>query len=277
LKNALTTAQESAAVQILLEAGLSQQAGGHVREVKLICSYLHETFINDPNLAKLVHFQGYPLDLLPITVKGVPSMHICLDFAPELLRQSDMDKQAFTIDLISHLSVQYALPKSFSTARLAVNVLSTLLSVLTSEERQQLFPPVLPAFVRFCKAFPPLMEDVVSLLLQYGRICASEASRRPLTVEGLTSNGSGSASSTFNRSPRHTTDLVNGFDDHHGHPLEEDQEATKLNGLAGTGGYGSCGSGGALSGGGSLSRLPQEVQETFAAILRESILDRRLY
>ena len=73
-------------------------------------------------------FQGYPLDLLPITVKGVPSMHICLDFAPELLRQSDMDKQAFTVDLISHLSVQYALPKSFSTARLAVNVLSTLLS-----------------------------------------------------------------------------------------------------------------------------------------------------
>ena len=68
------------------------------------------------------------MDLLPITVKGVPSMHICLDFAPELLRQSDMDKQAFTVDLISHLSVQYALPKSFSTARLAVNVLSTLLS-----------------------------------------------------------------------------------------------------------------------------------------------------
>ena len=76
-------------------------------------------------------------------------------------------------------------------------------------------------------------------------------------------------------------DLVNGFDDHHGHPLEEDQEATKLNGLAGTGGYGGSslanGGGGALSGGGSLSRLPQEVQETFAAILRESILDRRLY
>ena len=77
---------------------------------------------------QFIIFQGYPLDLLPITVKGVPSMHICLDFAPELLRQSDMDKQAFTVDLISHLSVQYALPKSFSTARLAVNVLSTLLS-----------------------------------------------------------------------------------------------------------------------------------------------------
>ena len=56
LKNALIAAQESAAVQILLEAGLSG-AEDHVKEVKLICSYLHETFINDPNLAKLVHFQ----------------------------------------------------------------------------------------------------------------------------------------------------------------------------------------------------------------------------
>ena len=132
--------------------------------------------------------------------------------------------------------------------------------MLTSEERQQLFPPVLPAFVRFCKAFPPLMEDVVGLLLQYGRICASEASRRPLSVEqGLASSNSGSCSSS-SRSPRHTTDLVNGFGYHHQHPLDqEDQEAShKLNGHG-------------------LSKLPQEVQETFAAILRESILDRRLY
>ena len=56
LRNALISSQESAAVQIILEAGLSE-AESNVREVKLICAYLHETFINDPNLAKLVHFQ----------------------------------------------------------------------------------------------------------------------------------------------------------------------------------------------------------------------------
>ena len=50
------SAQESASVQILLEAGLSE-AENNVKEVKLICAYLHETYINDPNLAKLVHFQ----------------------------------------------------------------------------------------------------------------------------------------------------------------------------------------------------------------------------
>jgi len=56
LRNALVAAQESAAVQIILEAGLAQPEI-NVKEVKLICTYLHETFINDPNLAKLVHFQ----------------------------------------------------------------------------------------------------------------------------------------------------------------------------------------------------------------------------
>ena len=69
----------------------------------------------------------------------------------------------------------------FNLLLLCTDTESLPFSVLTTEERQQLFPPVLPAFVRFCKAFPPLMEDVVGLLLQYGRICASEDSLQPLT------------------------------------------------------------------------------------------------
>ena len=38
-------------------------------------------------------FKGYPSELLPVTVAGIPSMHICLDFIPELLSQPSMDKQ----------------------------------------------------------------------------------------------------------------------------------------------------------------------------------------
>lgn len=47
--------------------------------------------------------------------------------------------------------------------------------MLTQEERKELISPVLPSLVRFCKAFPPLTEDVVGLLMQYGRICVSES------------------------------------------------------------------------------------------------------
>ena len=69
LKNALIGTQDSAAVQILLEAvrpipgGIEDCDDDHVlrnlKEVQsLVCSYLHETFIGDPTLAKLVHFQA---------------------------------------------------------------------------------------------------------------------------------------------------------------------------------------------------------------------------
>ena len=106
-------------------------------------------------------------------------------------------------------------------------------SVLTAEERQQLFPPVLPAFVRFCKAFPPLMEDVVGLLLQYGRICASEDSLQPLTINGGLS-----------------PDLVNGLNSFTAADPKEKYR---------------------------LESLPQQVQDTFAAILDNSVLEKRLY
>lgn len=182
LKNALVTTQESIAVQILLEVCMETEEDRltpgqlwALREIRsIICSYLHQVFISDPALAKLVHFQGYPRELLSIAVEGIPSMHICTDFIPELLSQPSLDKQVFAIDLISHVSLQYALPKSMSCARLAINTLSTLLGVLPSSCRNELFGKVLPAFVRICEAFPPLVEDSLSLLSQLGRICVSE-------------------------------------------------------------------------------------------------------
>ncbi|XP_038222406.1 integrator complex subunit 2 [Zerene cesonia] len=184
LKNALVAAQESAALQILLEACLETtedqskpELMWSLREVRsIICSFLHQIFISEPSLAKLVHFQGYPKELLPITVQGIPSMHICLDFIPELLSQASLEKQIFAVDLVSHLSIQYALPKAMSIARLCVNTLSTLLSVLPSDLRLELFQPVLKSLVRICTAFPSLLEDITSLLLQLGRICESQAS-----------------------------------------------------------------------------------------------------
>lgn len=183
LKNALIAAQESAALQILLEACLETEEDKSnpalmwsLREVRnIVCSFLHQIFISEPSLAKLVHFQGYPVELLPVTVQGIPSMHICLDFIPELLSQAALEKQIFAVDLVSHLSVQYALPKAMSIARLCVNTLSTLMSVLPSDLRLELFHPTLKSLVRICTAFPCLIEDITSLLLQLGRICESQA------------------------------------------------------------------------------------------------------
>ncbi|EEC07439.1 integrator complex subunit, putative, partial [Ixodes scapularis] len=212
LRLALVAAQESAAVQILLECCLPTEAeknapsskqrlrarkirGGtrvtmvpicsvqmkddgfltDLREVQtLVCTHLHQVFISDPNLVRLVHFQGYPSELLPVSVSLIPSMHICLDFIPELLSQPHLEKQVFAIELASYLCLQYSIAKSLSIARLCVNVTHTLLGVLPSYQRPLLFLPALPALVRMCRAFPPLAEDVAVLLLQLGRVCLSQ-------------------------------------------------------------------------------------------------------
>uniref|UniRef100_A0A671LB17 Integrator complex subunit 2-like n=1 Tax=Sinocyclocheilus anshuiensis TaxID=1608454 RepID=A0A671LB17_9TELE len=196
LKNALLAAQDSAAVQILLEVclpppqeELSVQSGGllsDLREVQcLICCLLHQMFIADPNIAKLVHFQGYPQALLPLTVAGIPSMHICLDFIPELLAQPQLEKQIFAIQLLSHLCTQYALPKSLSVARLAISVMGTILTVLTRAKRFAFFMPTLPCLVSFCKAFPPLFDDVMSLLVQVGQVSAADVTTKARDIDPL--------------------------------------------------------------------------------------------
>ncbi|CAI6365811.1 unnamed protein product [Macrosiphum euphorbiae] len=185
-KNVLTAAQDSAAVQLLLEACLETEDDQKsfsnmmtLREVRgVVCSFLHQMFIADPPLAKLVHFQGYPRELLPVTCLGIPSMHICLDFIAELLSQPDFQKQIFSIDLISNISQQYPLPKSLSLARLAINTMYTFLSVLTQEDRRELYMPTLPALVRICQVFPTLSEDCITFLNQLGRMCVSVTSVR---------------------------------------------------------------------------------------------------
>uniref|UniRef100_A0A3Q1HAA3 Integrator complex subunit 2 n=1 Tax=Anabas testudineus TaxID=64144 RepID=A0A3Q1HAA3_ANATE len=231
LKNALLAAQDSAAVQILLEVCLptseeqelgtntesllrsirgsmpgklklgslvpresgdvenAEPEGGllsDLREVQcLICCLLHQMFIADPNIAKLVHFQGYPQALLPLTVAGIPSIHICLDFIPELLAQPQLEKQIFAIQLLSYLCTQYALPKSLTVARLAISVMGTLLTVLTRPKRFSFFMPTLPCLVAFCQAFPPLYDDVAALLVQVGQVCASDVATKARDIDPL--------------------------------------------------------------------------------------------
>lgn len=112
-------------------------------------------------------------------------MHICLDWIPELLSQSEPEKQVFAVNLASHLAVQYALPKALSVSRLAINTLITLLGVLPAKDRVILFMPVLSSLTRICLAFPPLVEDTTGLLLQLGRVSSAQAALGDKSAEIL--------------------------------------------------------------------------------------------
>ncbi|CAI8032929.1 Integrator complex subunit 2, partial [Geodia barretti] len=171
---ALTAAQESAMVQFLLEMCLpnseeeekekeSQSSlGAHfsvLREVQcLICSYLHQVFIAEPEMVKLVHFQGYPATLLPVMVTHVPSMHICLKFIPELVTQPQTDKQQFGVLLASFVVQQYPLPEALSIVDEILKFLLALANEIPSHLREDYFTPLLPALVRFCQTFPLLCQ-----------------------------------------------------------------------------------------------------------------------
>ena len=85
--------------------------------------------------------------------------------SPELLSQVSIEKQVYTVDLISYLSVVRAKPYNLSTA-VAVNAVWTMLGVLAAEKREQVLLPTLQTLVRMCMAFPPLMEECIQLLGQ---------------------------------------------------------------------------------------------------------------
>ncbi|KAJ8346133.1 hypothetical protein SKAU_G00303260 [Synaphobranchus kaupii] len=142
-------------------------------------------FIADPNIAKLVHFQGYPQDLLPLTVAGIPSIHICLDFIPELLAQPQLEKQIFAIQLLSHLCIQYALPKSLSVARLAISVMGTLLTVLTQAKRFSSSCLPCRAWCPSARPSPRCTTTSAALLVQVGQVCASDVATKARDIDPL--------------------------------------------------------------------------------------------
>ncbi|KAJ3207181.1 Integrator complex subunit 2 [Dinochytrium kinnereticum] len=113
---ALLDLQETAVIQTLLELCLklksSRKSDNNVEVSRKACLFIHQRFINTIKYIKLVHFQGYDMDLIPITVAEIPSMHVCFEFIPELLAQPQTEKQVFGAILSAHLFEKYPLPAS---------------------------------------------------------------------------------------------------------------------------------------------------------------------
>lgn len=191
LKTTLIASQESAAVHILLEVLEYMDSKAETRVAKLelreiqgiIGTYVHQAFITEPSLAKLVHFQTYPKSVIPMIVASVPSMHICIDFVHEFLNVTEMDKQIFTIELTSHLVLNYSIPKSLGVSKFCLNVIQTTLALLTASAKCKFLRNVLPAMVRFVETFPILADDCVNILMNTGRSLHSQSSLGVTTMQ----------------------------------------------------------------------------------------------
>lgn len=218
LKTALIASQESAAVHILLEVLADMHAKGgtrvsalELREAQgIICSFIHQAFISEPSLAKLVHFQTYPREVIPMMVKGVPSMHICIDFLHEFLSMPEMDKQIFTIDLTSHLVLKYAIPKSLSVSKFCINTIQSALSLLSTEAKCKYLRNILPSLIRFAEAFPILTDDCINILMLTGRsLYAQSTLGINSTNMQLTAN---SRHKCFKEAPRYIAMIEDAFE-----------------------------------------------------------------
>ncbi|KAK9823813.1 hypothetical protein WJX72_005679 [[Myrmecia] bisecta] len=130
-------AQDSAVVQMLLEvcaelhpastaAALTEASArpppaGAVSEVQsLICAFLHAMFLRQPLLVRLVHMQGYRQELVPLTTSAIPSLHVCLDFLPDLLASAQPQQALFGTVLTGHLARRYPLPATKVAAQQAL-------------------------------------------------------------------------------------------------------------------------------------------------------------
>jgi hypothetical protein len=61
---------------------------------------------------------GYDHSLVEITSQGIPSIHICLDFIPELLAQQNIEKQIFAVKLAGFIAVKYPIAKSLEVCKI---------------------------------------------------------------------------------------------------------------------------------------------------------------
>ncbi len=132
--------------------------------------------------------------------------------------------------------------------------------MLTSEERRAIYPPVLPALVRFCKAFPPLLDDVVGLLLQYGRIVASESSLKSAEVTSQMVSPTKVLEANGHAPTQNGCHLMNGHDGLLNGSITKTKDIEAM-----------------------IKSLPAEdvltnqIRNTFTAILDNSVLEKRLY
>ncbi|KAI7821159.1 integrator complex subunit 2-domain-containing protein [Gamsiella multidivaricata] len=157
-----------------------------LKEIRTVTfNFLHQLFIDHKIFPKLLHFQGYAIDLIPITVAGIDSIHVCLDFLQEILfasvplpmsasssvgsrsnennantiSKADAAPQVFALRLAVQLCERFPLPH---TRQMAIDfILPRLreLAISTGFSKE-----VLESAVVLAKGFPTLGSDIMEVL-----------------------------------------------------------------------------------------------------------------
>uniref|UniRef100_A0A915CV41 Uncharacterized protein n=1 Tax=Ditylenchus dipsaci TaxID=166011 RepID=A0A915CV41_9BILA len=151
-------AQDMAIVQTLLEVcdGDVDKTPELLEIQKIACLQIHRMFISDSSslLPKLVHYNTYPLRLIPVMVKGVPSAHVVINFIGDIMASANIRRRVFGVHLMAELVQQYKIPMAFAGVELISDVLDTLLSCTASDEILLLIHHIVPALGQFISVSP---------------------------------------------------------------------------------------------------------------------------
>ncbi|KAF9964399.1 Integrator complex subunit 2 [Mortierella alpina] len=181
--SAMLYIQDTTLIQLLLEAcearpedrelASKDNVTDALKEIRVVTfNFLHQLFIDHKIFPKLVHFQGYSMDLLPSTVAGIESIHVCLDFLHELVTApspaalmsgsragGEPLPQVFALRLAALICERFPLPR---TMQMATDfILPKLESLLVSTAFSK---DVLESAKVLAIAFPSLVETIIDIL-----------------------------------------------------------------------------------------------------------------
>jgi integrator complex subunit 2 len=207
LVKSYTGAQYLAVVQLLLDicmddGNVDEKVLEEIRDIS--CVQIHQMFVADPALPKLVHFnvsfythsfltddfQMYPVELIPMVVQKVPSAHVLIGAVADLIVHAHLERRIFAINLVAELAekvcltnsyynnvvFQYTIAIALSAVEFVEDVLVTLLESTIDEHTIILFLNTCGALQKFMKFGPPHNELVEGLLRRVREIAWSRCS-----------------------------------------------------------------------------------------------------
>ena len=144
-----------------------------------INNYLHHVFCNDPSLIETIHFETYPIDAIPIVIKGVPSLHKCSEFLNSLLQNRELpyNKLLFAFNLCAAIAEEYPLSSNYLLCKSAINRFKDICncSQLSENEKAIEFKLskhdfiyyVLPSLLKIAKAFNQLAINLIDTISNF--------------------------------------------------------------------------------------------------------------
>ncbi|EYC23483.1 hypothetical protein Y032_0015g2672 [Ancylostoma ceylanicum] len=192
LTHAFDHSQTSILIQTLIEVSDARRMKDDPRDCaaiaqrceirKIACDFIHQMFIQDKNLMKLVLFQTWPIEMIRPLVECVPSMFVATEFIQEMLALPDLKRRIFAVCLMAEVGRKYRLPESAASLNLVMDVLNTLLKYAQMPGNHALFTAITPSLGNIIPVFPSLAPLVSTLLLRISSVTRTQLAMNCLDV-----------------------------------------------------------------------------------------------